>query len=450
MSNSPKKVFRGNLKYTADLINFFKDLDEWTKKEWKTKNYAERLHGGYIFGVKAALSKKYDVDPDTIQSRIMDYPNGVNEGSRIKRGESSEKIAKWEQTTCFERIKEKVNKSWDNKRQFFNKKGQKYNTPLYRAWQLFKQKDPLKFDWADWNLIWGTPAKTKGRCMPQFMDEETQLIRYDFAVAFRFAMQNSVFPDIKEAIITKDQRYDTKTLKRTKGKHKDEFQSEEQILALPEYIHEFDTLMLDYCGILFGGRFEALSKMTPSSIKREASQVILFESKVQKEAPKSIYEPEKSFIYRYVTECGFGKNERIFPRSISQYNKELTEAAIQMGEAQPALQLTDGNGNPWFLTTHRGFKHTCITQMSLHGVRSDTISDYVKTDPNTIAEFYRGGSAENIDYEIGGIEREKKRPSWRGFVKQMTAAFEKRFNELKQQKSAGMRAQVIAPEQVRA
>ncbi|MGA2386667.1 MAG: hypothetical protein ABSG33_09055 [Candidatus Bathyarchaeia archaeon] len=60
----------------------------------------------------------------------------------------------------------------------------------------------------------------------------------------------------------------------------------------------------------------------------------------------------------------------------------------------------------------------------------DTISDYIGTDPNTLKEFYRGGSAENIKGEIGGVEVKKQAATWRLFVVELTKRYAARYEQL--------------------
>lgn len=447
-SNKPLKLFRGNLKRSHDLVELFKMLDKYTVPQDRNLPYTKRR---YVQGTKKLLAEHFNVDVKTIfdpkKGRIADNPNGLTDASKIKRGVSSDKLEKWEAGATFEAIKNHT-ECWDYELNELTRKGKTYNTPLFRTWEITKY-DPLDYDLATWEQFWGK-AKAKGTGHPLFRDGETGRVSYANAVAFRFAMARSHAPDVKDLISSKDARFTTDDLKRDKGKHKEEYQSEAQIVTLPEFIENIDTLMLDYCGILFGGRFSALKNLSPADISRETRIITLYESKIDTDVEKAVFEPELGFIYRYVMDFMKTKTQKLFPRSITKYNEELTNAGKAMGIKYPNLMLLDKKGEEWSLTTHRGFKHTCITQMSLHGVRSDTISDYVHTDPNTIREFYRGGSKENIDAEIGGIEIKKSAPTWRAFVIHMTKAFEKRYNELVEAQRAGITAQKVPTMQARA
>ncbi len=437
---SETKLLRGNLKEKSTLIEFFKFCDLWTTTEYKNKgkNYlpttADPKNGrkykqGFIvaarrqFGVKSQqtiIGRKNGV----LVGRLADFPNGITEASKHHAGVQNVTVDQWEKTQCYKAIVENVAGSWDSEKQRLTKQGQKYNTPLYRVWLAAGKQDPLTFDLTTWLTFgWGKQPKNPDSCPPQFRDAETKLIQYAAAIAFRWAMQNSINPDVAHVRQIDDSRFNVDDLKREKGKHKGHYLSEEQTLMFPNSIWRTDTLMLSYYGQLFGGRFEALNNLTPAKIDREAHKLLVYESKISREIEKPIFEPETSFMYRYIVEQKIQYGQPLFGRSITAYNDEL-KATTEYFKQTPFPLTFDP-------TTHTAFKHTAVTQMSLHGVRMDTISDYIGTDPNTLKEFYRGGSEENIEVEIGGMAKERKAATWRAYVKKLTEAYEKRFNELK-------------------
>lgn len=430
VSNKPQRVLRGKLKRTHELEKFFNILDQWTIKGFEGKPYNQRK---YNYGWQQEISKAFSgVDPKTIWSRMNDFPNGVKENTKIKRGESSVTMQAWLETACFQAIKQHpecliVDKAGHGE---ITKKGKKYEAHLKKVWQITKT-DPLDMNLDEWLIFWGNPSKSVGTGHPHFIDGMTRRVSYQAAVSFRFAMRRSHATDIQQLIITEDGRFNTENLKRPKGLHKEEFQNEDQIKAVPEFMQLTEVLMLDYCGVLFGGRFDALKELTPADVKREFHQIHFYEGKVDRDVNKPIFEPETGFIWRYITDKRLAKNQKLFPQSISYYNQKLTAAGIAMGKKYPELELRNDKDEIWFLTTHRGFKHTCISQMALHGVRPDTVSTYVGTDPATIKDFYQGGSEANIMREIGGLNDVKQaEPTWRAFVIAITAVFEKRYNEL--------------------
>ena len=441
---SETKLLRGALKDKIALMDFFKFCDQWTKTEYKNKgkNYlpttADPKNGreykqGFIqaamrqFGVKSQQTIIGRKDGKLV-GRLAEFPNGINEASKHHVGMENVTVQQWETTTCFKAIVEKLPKTVKtvevagHKELRLTSKGMQYNSPLYRVYMLEGKHDPLTFTLPIWLKYWGTQPKNEDSCHPEFKDSETHRIQYAFAIAFRWAMKNSINPDVKDVIITGDGRFTTDELKRKKGKHKGHYFSEEQCFMLPKAINRLDTLMLSYYGIIFGGRFEALNSLTPEKIDRVAHKLIVYESKISTEVEKPIYEPETSFMWQYVVDQKIDMHKPLFGRSISQYNDELKATAKYFKQTNFPLSFLP--------TTHTAFKHTCVTQMSLHGVRMDTISSYIHTDPNTLMEFYRGGSEEKIDEEIGGQAKERKAATWRTFVQTLTTAFNERYHEL--------------------
>ena len=449
MSSKKQKVLRGALSKKSELIEFYKFLDANTPKAFLGKPYYDPKSTEYglkttkkgyrptNYGTIEAAMKKftYKGKPSTrptINSRMqLNHGNGITESSKpTQQGAKPVSYEKWEQTPTHKSIIDKVSGAWDTKKERLTRKGYKYDRPLYMTW-LVTKTDPLEMSMEQWLTIWGKHPKEPNQCHPTFKDAETGLLSVDYATGLRWVMKNSKDPHVKDARQTDDSRFNVKLLKRKKGKHKGHYFREEQCFLLPRAIKRVDTLMLSYYGQLFGGRFEALNKLTPEKIDYEAHKLIVFESKVQAEVEKPIYEPETGFMRRYIMENNIAINQPMFGRSISAYNTELKET-------RKWFETTDFplNFDP---TTHTAFKHTCVTQMSLHGVRMDTISDYIGTDPNTLKEFYRGGSEENVDEEIGGIKKgDRKAPTWRAFVKQLTDAYEARYDELRKKPKAPM------------
>ena len=371
------------------------------------------------FGVKSQQTIIGRKDGKLV-GRLAEFPNGVNDASKHHAGIENVTVQQWEQTECYQKLIG-MSGTFDAKTQRLTKKGNKYNTPLYKAYMVTGKKDPLRYDETIWLSLWGKDPKQPDQCNPAFIDTETRKIQYAYAVAFRWAMNHSKNVDVQELIRGKDDRFNTKKLKRQKGKHTSHYFSEEQCFILPKAINRIDTLILSYFGILFGGRFEALNALTPDKIDRTAHVLKVYESKISTLVKKPIYEPETSFIWQYITDQHIGIDKPLFGRSITSYNDELKATPKYFNQTAFPLQFIP--------TTHTAFKHTCVTQMSLHGVRMDTISKYIHTDPNTLLEFYQGGTSEQIDDEIGGVAKERKTATWRAFVQTLTKAFNERYRE---------------------
>ena len=431
-SNKAKRVYRGVHKHSHNLEKVFKVLDQYTAKGFEKLPYTQRKYNAYgmLPAIREALGS--NIDHKTVKRLIFDNPNGVN--SQTKRGVSSAKVEAWAKTECYQKIKG-FSECWDVKKNDFTKKGKKYEADLKRVFEITKT-DPLDLDLKEWLQFWGNPPKSIGTAHPKFIDGMTGRVRFSAAISFRFAMSKSHNPYVREALNSKDGNYTTDKLKRPKGLHKEEFQNEQQIKVLPEFFSNTEILMLDYMGILFGGRFDALKELTPASVKPEFNTIEFYEGKVDRDVAKPIYEPELGFIQRFITDKRFARNQKLFPNSISHYNTQLTAAGYAMGKKYPELELRNDKNEVWRLTTHRGFKHTCVSQMSLHGVRRDVISDYIGTDEATLKEFYQGGGNINIHREIGGLKVQQTEPTWRAFVVSITKVFEARYNQLIAQERA--------------
>jgi hypothetical protein len=235
-------------------------------------------------------------------------------------------------------------------------------------------------------------------------------------------MKHSKNSSIQNLIILGNEKFNTKSLKRDAGVHKKSYFTEEQCFLLPQALNQVDILGLSYFGILFGGRISALRDLTPERIDFVARKISFFESKIQKYIDKPIYEPELSFIRQYVSDMQIPSKQPLFARSDNEYNVELNQTRHFFAKTDYPLN--------WTPSTHTAYKHTCVTQMSLHGVRLDVIGEYIGTDVATLKAFYRGGIDVNVDAEIGGIEIVQQAPTWKQFRIQLTKAFAKRYEEL--------------------
>lgn len=443
-------VLRGALSKKSDLIELFNFLDANTDPKYLGKPYYDpksALYGektqykGYRpvnYGTYKAAMKKFaynnkPVSMPTIFSRMQLFPSGVQQESKpTQAGAKPVSYEKWELTPTHKLILERIGADKNSikahnrnpeRYQISYLKRYKYDNALYLAWQAMgKNLDPLEASEADWLKVWGRDPKTPNQCSPLVKDSQTGLIGYGYTTGIRWAMKNSKDPHVRELIQSEDERFNTKGVKREKGQHKKNYFSEDQCFLLPQAIGKVDTLMLSYFGQLFGGRFSALNDLTPEKIDYSAHQLVVFESKVQHEVEKEIYEPETTLIRQYIMDFAIAEKKPLFGRDISAYNTELKSTKEYFAKTPFPLN--------WTPTTHTAFKHTAVTQMSLHGVRMDTISDYIGTDPNTLKEFYRGGGEENIKAEIGGIEMKRQAPTWRGFVVKLTQAYAKRYEEL--------------------
>jgi len=445
MSTSKLDVFRGALKDKSKLIVLFKAIDEHTDEKYlnlpyfdpKSPTYgAKTRYKGYRpvrYGAYEALSKQFNVSRNTIYDRMRTFSNGVEKQTQTSNtGARSVVYEKWEQTPTHSVIINEIgadpnsvknaNRDPTRYKQTF-KKRDKYDYTCYTAWKAIGAKtDLLEASLDQWLIVWGKDPKSPNMCHPSLRDNQTGLISYGYTIPLRWIMKRSHDPQVKNLIVINDSRFNTTKLKRTAGQHKQSYFSEEQCFLLPQALNNVDTLGLTYFGMLFGGRHIALSDLSPKSIDYSAKTIDFWESKIQKTITKPLFEPELSFIRQYIMDMGIGVNQPLFKRHLNEYNKELSATKQFFDKTRFPLH--------WKPTTHTAFKHTCVTQMSLHGVRMDTISDYIGTDPNTLKQFYRGGSEVNVKREIGGMDIAQEAPTWRSYVVKLTQVFAERYTEL--------------------
>jgi len=445
MSTSKADVFRGALRDKSELIALFKALDEHTQEKYRNLPYfdlksplygAKTRYKGYrptVYGTYNVLSKKFGVSRNKIYDRMQTFPNGVDQSSKPSQaGARSVTYEKWELTPTHKLIMESIGADKNSVKakirdptrykETYKKQG-KYDHTCYLAWKAMGAKtDLLEASLEQWLIVWGKNPKAPNQCHVSLKDPQTGLISYSHTSPLRWCMKYSNDPQVKNLIVIGDERFNTKSLKRDAGQHKKSYFTEEQCFLLPQAIDQVDTLVLAYCGMLFGGRFSALSDLTPDRIDYNAHKISFFESKIQKTIEKPIYEPETSFIRQYIIYMQIGLKQPLFKRSIRDYNEELRATVAFFSKTDFPLN--------WTPTTHTAFKHTCVTQMSLHGVRMDTISDYIGTDPNTLKDYYRGGSEVNVNVEIGGMVMKQQAPTWAQFRIDLTKVFAKRYEEL--------------------
>jgi len=448
--NNVNAVLRGALVSKHELIAFFKFLDEHTEKKYQNLPFYDKkstLYGektkfkGYrptLYGTITVATKRFSKDGEqlskmTIYKRIRDFPNGVKDDSQTANtGVKSVVYGKFEATPTFKLIKENIGADPNSVKNHLRapdrfeityKKQGKYIRSCYLAWRAMGAKvDLLDASLEQWALVWGKDPKTPMQCNEKMRDSQTGLIAYGYTTALRWAMKHSHDEQVRNKIITGDNSYRTTNLKRTAGQHKRSYFTEEQCFLLPYAIYNVDTLGLTFSGIILGGRMCALTDFTPARFDITASTIDLWESKVQKWVTKPLFAHELAFFKQFIDYMNVAPDKPLFARSHTEYNKDLKKIKHYFAGTEHAMH--------WTPTTHTAFKHTCVSQMSLHGVSIDVISDYIGTDANTLKQFYRGGGEKKIRSEIGGEKIEQQKVNWREFVIALTYAFAKRFKEL--------------------
>lgn len=345
-------------------------------------------------------SEKLGISRPTIYKILKLYPEGLPEKPKKT---IPKYFQEWEQTECAKKIKELY---WDRTKNRLSQMGEMISYILREAWRARNKKDPLTFDLEDYLFFWGTKEQAP---YPPFVDPQTNKIEFHKAIALRFAMRMGVARDLVD-----DPRFTTKGLKREAGRKKHWYLEEDEIIRVVNCINEPDTLVLMYLGILVGGRFSALRGLNVAHIHRKEQFLMLYEPKVKRTVEKDLFDFSLEFIWRYIID--FDIKDRLFYWDIEEYNKRLKKASIDAGLPE----------QKW-MTSHM-LKHTCVTQMSLHGVDIDVISEYVGTDAATIMAYYRGGGREKIRAQI--LDLPRKQETWKQFVQRIHPYFVARYEHI--------------------
>jgi integrase len=354
---------------------------------------------------KKEASEKLGLSRPTIDKWLAQYSQGMPEKPHKTEPKYFQEFA---QTECAAKIKELY---YDRQLQGLSATGQHIYGTLREAWRARIKKDPLTFDLEDFLFFFGTSTQAP---YPSFVDPLTNKISFNRAVALRTAMRIGKARDL-----VNDPKFTTLGLKREAGRRKAWYLEEEEIIKVVNCVNEPDTLMMFYLGLLLGGRFGALQGLRVGAIHRKEGFLTIFESKIAKRkggiVEKDMFDFSLEFVWQYIID--FDIKERLFEWDIDEYNERFKRASNEAGLPKEKE-----------MTSHM-FKHTCITQMSLHDVDIDVISEYVKTDAATIMQFYRGGGREKIRAQILDLPRHQE--TWKQFVLRLHSYFVARYNHIK-------------------
>jgi hypothetical protein len=142
----------------------------------------------------------------------------------------------------------------------------------------------------------------------------------------------------------------------------------------------------------------------------------MFEPKVKQYVLRKFNGCTLELLKRFVRDFDIGGQQRLFSRSIRDYNVELKEAGKVVGI-------------DFKVTTHTGMKHTFVSQSSAHGVSLEVVSEQCGTDPQTIREFYLGGIVEKMDAELLG--RKVMVETWNQYVEKLHPQYLEKYEAVK-------------------
>lgn len=391
----------GTVRVSKEQLEKAFSILKFREGKWKRKTQAAAAIG---------------VSRPTLDKILALYPSGMPEKPKKT---TPVYFTEFTQTRAY---KELFNRYLDRKTNRLSKQGEALLYVWRDAFKARGKKDPLDFDLADYLFFFGTGDKPP---YPDFVDPQTNSISFHKASALRICMALGRARDHLN-----DPRFTTKGLKREKGRKRYWYLELEHIISVCNAILEPDTLIFFYLGILLGGRGNALRALTDGKIHREAQTVEIFETKVSRTVEKDLFDFSLALLWQYVID--FNIKGGLFYHDLDEYNRRLIKASHEAGLPE---NLT--------ITSHM-LKHTCVTQMSLHDVDIDVISDYVGTDPKTLLDFYRGGGREKIRAQILNLPRPQEK--WKDFVSKFHPYFVARYNYLKPfaAKVDGIKARVPA------
>lgn len=349
---------------------------------------------------KAEASRKLGLSRPTIDKWLAQYPQGMPE--KPKKTEPAY-FQQFEETRCAKEIRARY---YDTALKHMSSTGERIFRIAREAWKARNSKDPLTFDLQDFLFFFGTVNQAP---YPPFVDPQTNKIEFNRAVALRIIMRLGRARDLVD-----DLRFTTKLLKREAGRKRYWYLEQDEIMLTVNHINEPDTLLFFYLGILLGGRGNAVRDMKVANIHRQVQSLTIRETKIGKTVEKDLFDFSLEFLWQYVID--FDLKDRVFHVDLETLNERLSNASIEAG--LPAQKR---------ITSHM-LKHTTVTQMGLHGVDIDVISDYVETDPKTLMDFYRGGGREKIRAQILDLPRTTE--TWKQFVQKIHPYFVARYKAI--------------------
>lgn len=372
---------------------------------------------------KTEAARQLGISRPTIDKWLDQYKQGVPDVAKTKKTEPAY-FQEFKQTACYRKI---VEVAYDRDIKGLSSLGEALNYGLREAWKARNKKDPLTFDLADYLFFWGTQSQAP---YPPFVDPMKNKIAFGKAVALRFSMRYGKARDLID-----DPRFTTLGLKRDPQK-KHFYLEDAEILSVVSNLPCPDVVILTYCGILMGGRFSSFGGtnnrktlgLKVGDIHRQALFLTLKEIKVDEIVEKDLFDFTLDFIWEYVIDYGLadsnlerakrtGAQGKLFSWDLNGYNEILSEASRKAGLPENKI-----------MTSHM-LKHTCITQMGLHGIDIDVISDYVGTDADTIMKYYRGGGRDKIRSQI--LDLPRKQETWKQFVQRIHPYFVARYRQLR-------------------
>lgn len=294
------------------------------------------------------------------------------------------------------------------------------------AWRLKGEKEPIEFSLKDFMDFWGDDKTIP---IADFQDPETGAVEYGKAVALRWCMRESMYPDISQLISKEDPRFSP--VKRKKGKRKFWYFNPEEIPMMINVITDPQTLVISYVGVVCGARGNTILKLAkgdlhPHEINEDCGIIHFFESKTKDttggDSDKPVFQFFIDFLLRYCKD--FNRNNRVFTFDLQNLNDHLSAYAEQAGIRKYSNDETKAKIS---VTSHI-FKHTCATLMLKHRIELDAVSAYTHTDATTLLNFYSGATQGKVNEQVLDLPRSGK--TWKQLITELHPQFVQRYEYL--------------------
>jgi len=271
------------------------------------------------------------------------------------------------------------------------------------AWLHLNKKDPESWDEQDYLKLWNWEG---------FRDETTGQIEFNDAVRLRKWMVHC-----KRFDLPKRDEFTTKGLKKPKGAKKTHYiKTLDDMGRFINVIRYPDTLNLFEIGSQCGARFSSLKEIKPQDIDYSQNAINMYEPKVRKYVIRKFNPCTLESLKKFIVDFDIKGDQRVFKRSIIEYNREFREAGKIVGI-------------DFKVTTHTAMKHTFVSQASAHDVSLEVVSEQCGTDPQTIREFYLGGLSKKMDAELLGVKEVKE--TWKEYIEKLHPFYVERYGQIK-------------------
>lgn len=375
---SKKRRFRKITQAKAKIIWSTCKQDPLTGK-WKGVSTASRLTG---------------ITRQTVYDFLQEHPKAA-----VTRKIQPKYETKWESCTGYQTLTDYFKKFKDVK----SGTVKKYMRVAKQGWLYLRHKDPISWTLDDFLTLKENPAWKDLKAAKQMgLKPEDAKISFDKASALR---------NVMEALGHKEWQdyFKTKKLKRTKGMKVQWWLRKSDVRAIAEAIEDFSATMLFYMACYTGSRISTYLNATFGSLNLSlAGQETwaAFETKTRTRITKELNVRLVHRLKHYISvmkQAGrAGHNDKLFPRGMAFYSKQLKEGAIRAGLCKTGPDpnnpknivddLMYGHRVSWHMT-----RHTFASQLLEEGASLQHIMQQGPwTSSETLITYYGGADRTEI------------------------------------------------------